>query len=189
MKRFEKWFEQTLWQSRFLLSVAVIASTALWLMMLYITTVDVIFLFDLLAGYASPSLSVEDRTALRLTIIQNIVGVVDGYLITSALFIFSLGFYEVFVSQIDFEEKTYLTNTLLEINTFDGIKNLLARMIMLILMVKLLQQALRVKYDEPLDLLYLGLGVLFVGAAIYLGHLAHKSLNAEPSHSQHTDAN
>ncbi|HKL88459.1 MAG TPA: YqhA family protein [Salinibacter sp.] len=179
MNRLEKLLEQTLWQSRFLLSVAVIASTALWLIMLYITTVDVVFLFDLLANYASPSLSVEDRTALRLSIIQNIVGVVDGYLITAALFIFSLGFYEVFVSQIDIKEKTYLTNTLFEINTFDGIKNLLARMIMLILMVKLLQQALRLKYNEPLDLLYLGLGVLFVGAGIYLGHLSHKHASAD----------
>jgi len=107
------------------------------------------------------------------------VGVVDGYLITAALFIFSLGFYEVFVSQIDIKEKTYLTNTLFEINTFDGIKNLLARMIMLILMVKLLQQALRLKYNEPLDLLYLGLGVLFVGAGIYLGHLSHKHASAD----------
>ena len=120
MNRLEKLLEQTLWQSRFLLSVAVIASTTLWLIMLYITTVDVVFLFDLLANYASPSLSVEDRTALRLSIIQNIVGVVDGYLITAALFIFSLGFYEVFVSQIDIKEKTYLTNTLFEINTFDA---------------------------------------------------------------------
>jgi hypothetical protein len=40
----------------------------------------------------------------------------------------------------------------------------------LMLVIKFFQQALRQKYASPLDLLYLAIGVLLIGGALYLTH-------------------
>jgi uncharacterized membrane protein YqhA len=41
---------------------------------------------------------------------------------------------------------------------------------LLILVVKFFQQALRLKYESPLDLLQLALGIVLVAGALFLGH-------------------
>ena len=163
-------FEAALWQSRFLTLIAVIASFAMWLLMLFITTVDTFFLVERVPGYLSPELGVEARTDFRAQMISGVVSVIDGYLIASALFIFSVGLYRQFISNLRQAEDTDVGRRILDTNSFDALKGRLARVIVLILVVKFLQQALGLDYTTTLDLLLLGFGILTIGGAIYLSH-------------------
>ena len=43
--------------------------------------------------------------------------------------------------------------------------------ILLILAVKFLQQALKLKYESTTDLLFLALGIVLIGGSIYISHL------------------
>ncbi len=163
-------FEAALWQSRVLTLVAVIASFFMWLLMLFITTVDAFYLTLRVSGYVDASLDLEARTDFRAQMISGVVGVIDGYLIASALFIFTLGLYRQFIGNVRSAEGTEVASRILDINSFEGLKGRLARVIVLILVVKFLQQALGLDYDTTLDLLLLSLGILAMGGAIYLSH-------------------
>ena len=171
VKRGEVWFEGLLWASRLMVLVAVVASLVLAFGAFYIATVDVVYLLGTLPAYARVGLGDETRLALRADAIQNIVKAVDGYLIGAIMIIFGLGLYELFVSKIDIVEKSELGARLLRIHSIDELKNRLAKIILLVLVVKFFQQALDTKYGSPLDLLYLALGTLLVGAALYVSSL------------------
>lgn len=163
-------FEAALWQSRVLTLIAVITSFAMWLFMLFITTVDAFFLILSVTSYVDPALDLAARTDLRAQMISSVVSVIDGYLIASALFIFTAGLYRQFIGNVRIAEGTEVASRILDTNSFEGLKGRLARVIVLILVVKFLQQALALEYDTTLDLIMLGFGILTIGGAIYLSH-------------------
>jgi uncharacterized membrane protein YqhA len=171
VKFIERIFETILWNSRLIIIVAVIASILVALAMLVMTTVDVLFLLGRVLTYVNPALSVEGRDVLQLQILGDIVTAIDGYLLAAVLIIFGLGLYELFINKIDQAEGSDLARRLLLINNLDDLKDRLARVILLILVVKFLEQALKIKYTNTQDLLFLALGILMIGGAIFLSHL------------------
>jgi uncharacterized membrane protein YqhA len=96
-----------------------------------------------------------------------VVEVVDGYLVATIMFIFSLGLYELFVSRIDAAEGSEFAQRVLLIRSLDDLKDRLAKLVLLILVVKFFEHALILKYTGPLDLLQLAGGVLLVSLALY----------------------
>jgi uncharacterized membrane protein YqhA len=52
------------------------------------------------------------------------------------------------------------------------LKSRLAKVILMILIVTLFEEALNIKIENPLDLLYLGASIALVAAALYLSHAA-----------------
>jgi len=81
--------------------------------------------------------------------------------------IFALGLYELFVGPIKAAESPTGAR-LLEIRDLDELKNRLAKVIILLLVVEFFQQALRLTFATPLDLLYLAIGILLIGGAVFL---------------------
>ena len=165
-------FERLLWQSRLLVLVAVVASLATAVGVLFIATVDVVYLIRDIARYGGVGgLDTAARTTLRVDAIGQIVDVVDLYLLAGVMIIFALGLYELFVSRIDVAEQSEFAGRLLLIRSLDDLKDRLAKVILLMLIVKFFQYALRFKYDSPLELLYLAIGIALIGGALYLtGH-------------------
>jgi len=174
MERLMRLFERTLWGSRLFIIVAILMLMLAWLVMLFISTVDVILLFGRVGGYLNLALATAERDALRTYIISTIIGVVDGYLIASALFLLSIGLYKQFVGNIDEIEGSEIANRILDVRSFEDLKVRLARVIVLILMVKFLQEGLRVSYQTPQDMLFLAIGVALISGAIFLSHIAGK---------------
>jgi uncharacterized membrane protein YqhA len=166
----ERSFERVLWSSRVIVLVPVVVSVLLSLAMVVVATVEAVRLVGAVAAFMAPGLSEATAYSLRLAIVGNVIDVVDGYLLASILLIFGMGLYELFISKIDAAEKSEVASRLLLIRSMDDLKSRLASVVLLILVVKFFQQALRLKYESPLDLLYLGLGILFVGGALFLGH-------------------
>jgi len=169
MKSLERTFERVLWQSRLLVVVAVVASAFLALGAFYMATVDVVLLLGNLLPYASPTLESSAREALRETIVTGIVKAVDGYLIAAIVLIFSLGLYELFVNKIDAnQDAARAVPRLVQVASLDDLKDRIAKLILLVLIIEFFQYALKLKYTSPLDLLYLAIGVLFIGGALFL---------------------
>ncbi|MGE0441341.1 MAG: YqhA family protein [Gemmatimonadales bacterium] len=162
----ERWFERILWSSRLVVIVAVVASLVVSVAMFYIATVDVVAIVGKVLAYSSAA----DLDYQRATIIRAVVEVVDGYLLAAIMLIFALGLYELFVSRIDAAEGSEFASRLLLIRSLDDLKDRLAKVVLLILVVKFFAYALQTTFKDPLDLLYLALGTALVAGAIRLSH-------------------
>jgi uncharacterized membrane protein YqhA len=84
------------------------------------------------------------------------------------MIIFALGLYELFIGKIEVIENSELASRLLLIRSLDDLKNRLAKVVFLILVVLYFERALEATVDSPLDLLYLAVGVFLIAAALYL---------------------
>ncbi len=170
MKALEKFFEGVLWESRFSVLFAVVASLFSSLAVFYMATVDAYYMISHLGEYASPELDVAARNALRSATITHVVEIVDGYLLATVLLIFSLGLYELFISKIDKAEECETSSNVLLITSLDDLKGRLAKVILMILIVKFFEHAISMVFATPLDLLYLAAGISLLGLALYLSH-------------------
>lgn len=166
----ERLFEGALWKSRFFVVVAVVASMVAALTMLYITTVDLWYAVLHVVHYADPGLSAEARKVLHDDTVTHIVEVVDGYLLATVMLIFALGLYELFVSDIDEARESRTSSKILVIESLDDLKTRLAKVILMILIVKLFEHAVKIELGGALELLYLGAAIALVGLALYLTH-------------------
>jgi uncharacterized membrane protein YqhA len=172
MKTVGRLFESALWNSRLVVLAAVLASLAASLAMFYVATVDTVYTVIHLASYADPGLAEEARKAIREGTVTHVVEIVDGYLLAAVLLIFALGLYELFVSKIDAAEASGSQGNVLFIRDLDDLKNRLAKVILMILVVNFFEHALVIQTASALELLYLGGGIALVGLALYLTHAA-----------------
>ncbi len=163
-------FEEALWGSRLIVLVAVVFGLLLALGAFYLATVDVFYFMGYLREYADMSLGSGAREELRAGAITAIVKAVDGYLIAAILLIFALGLYELFISKLDPAERSETIPRLLLIRTLDELKERIASLVLLVLVIEFFQRAVKLEYTTALDLLYFATGVLLVSGALYLGN-------------------
>ena len=168
MNKIEHFFEQFLWNSRLSVMAAVIASLVSSLAMFYVITVDTISMISHLLHYAS--LDTAARLTLRAETITHVVELIDGYLLATVLLIFSFGLYELFISKIDAAESSENSSKVLFINSLDDLKARLAKVVLMILIVKFFEHALTMTFATPLDLLAFAAGIALIGLALYLSH-------------------
>jgi len=166
MKAIERIFERVLWNSRLVALVAVINSIIVAFVMFYIATTDVGFLVREVVKYID--LPVNDRAHLHSSIVAHIAEIVDGYLFATILIIFALGIYELFISKIDGIEESSIANRVLLIRNLDDLKDRLAKVVFLILIVRYFQYALEAEIKGPLDLLFLAVGIALIALALFL---------------------
>jgi len=166
----ERRFEAFLWNSRLVVLVAVVASVIVSCAMFFVATIDVVELVRHLGAYADFHLAPEARMALRAATVTHVVEVVDGYLLAAIMLIFALGLYELFVSRIEAAEGSEFASRLLLIRSMDDLKNRLAKVVLLILVVKFFEYALQISIESAVELLYLALGTLLVSGALWLSH-------------------
>ena len=179
MNLLEKLFEGALWNSRFVVLTAVIGSLLAGIAIFFMATVDVIYLFQHALHYADSSLANEARKALHDSTISHVVEVVDGYLLATVMLIFSLGLYELFISDIDQAHGSRSASKILVINTLDDLKSKLAKVILMILIVTLFKEAMTMHLTTPMDLLYLGGSIALVALALYWTHASEGGHAAE----------
>ena len=166
----EKVFEGLLWRSRYVVLFAVVASMAAAIAIFYMATVDVVYLVSHILHYADPSLTPDIRKTLHDETITHVVEVVDGYLLATVMLIFGLGMYELFISDIDEAKNSKASSAILVIESLDDLKQRLAKVIIMILIVTIFELALKLKIGDTLDLLYLAGAVALIGLALYLTH-------------------
>ena len=166
--RLEAVFERLLWGSRLIMLVAVLTSVLLALGTLYLAVVDATRVIGILADYADPSLGSKEATYLRNEAVASIVRTLDGFLITSILLIFAFGIYELFIGDIAVIDRSEAALRFLAVNTLNQLKENMARLVILVLVIEFFGVALSLQYAQPLDLLYLAVGILLVSGGIFL---------------------
>jgi uncharacterized membrane protein YqhA len=166
----ESVLERVLWNSRFVVMVAVVASLLTAFAIFYTTSVDVFYTIAHLTHYHE--LGDADRATLKAQTVAHVVGSVDGFLLGAIMLIFSLGLYELFISKIDLAEGNS-SSKILMINSLDDLKDKLAKVILMILVVMFFEQAIFLKPTGPLELLYYSLAIMLVALALFLSHKAY----------------
>ena len=168
MKRFGEGFEAALWSSRFVTIVAVLASLLGALALFYVAMLDVAARLPELAHYGDRTLDAHAHDVVRLEIITSVAEFVDGCLFALVLLIFSFGIYELFIGKIDIAERSPVAPRILLIVSLDDLKERLAKVIFLILIVRYFEFAVHRPVTSSLDLLYLALGIVLIAVALYL---------------------
>jgi uncharacterized membrane protein YqhA len=190
MKLLEALFEGSLWNSRFVIFLAVLGSLFASFAIFYMATVDVVILVQHTLHYADASLTEEARKALHDSTVSHIVEVVDGYLLAVVLLIFSLGLYELFISDIDQAHGSKASSKILVISNLDDLKSRLAKVILMIMIVTLFEEALNMHIAQPIDLVYMGAAIALIALALYLTHAAdggHSSDDEEVTDIHHEE--
>jgi uncharacterized membrane protein YqhA len=90
------------------------------------------------------------------------------------MLIFGLGMYELFVSEIDEARLSKASSRILVIDSLDDLKNRLAKVIIMILIVRLFEHAVTLSVQSLLDLLYLGATIALIGLALLFTHKAEE---------------
>lgn len=172
--KLENIFQGALWNSRFVILAAVVSSLFSAFAMFYIATIDAFYMIIHLGDYASSDLTIADRNALRGETVTHVVEIIDGYLLATVLLIFAMGLYELFISPIEEAKGSETASNVLLIDSLDDLKNRLAKVILMILIVKFFEHAIAMHYKTPLDMLYLSGGIALIGLALYLTHASEK---------------
>ena len=119
---------------------------------------------------------------------EKLVSSVDVFLFALVLIIFGVGVYELFIANIDPEDKPADTRpTWLKISSVDDLKSSLGKVILMVLIVSFFKHVLEIDAEmwSPLALLYLAIGILLIAGALYL---THKSNNEESTSKSKTEA-
>jgi uncharacterized membrane protein YqhA len=188
MKLIEWLLEGSLWNSRFVILTAVLGSLFAGFAIFYMATVDVFYLVSHVVHYADAGMADEARKALHDSTVTHIVEVVDGYLLATVMLIFSLGLYELFISDINQAHGNKASSKILVINSLDDLKSRLAKVIIMILIVTLFEQALNMKLTSPIDLIYLGGSIALIALALYLTHAGEHGAAAHADEDETSDA-
>lgn len=171
MKKLERAFESALWASRFVMLGGVTFSALMALGAFYMATVDALSLPGLMRDYTALDLTAEQRSEVRAKALTLIVKSVDGYIITAILIIFSLGLYEFFISKLDVARQSPLAPRLLHVGGLEDLKERIAKLLVLVLVIEFFQRALLLRIDQALDLVYLAMGIVLIGLTLYLSKL------------------
>lgn len=162
-------FERLLVSSRWMILLVVISGILSALLMVAIGTYEVYTsMTETLLMVFGHTLNVE---AASNTIMSNIISSIDAYLIATVLLLFSVGLYELFISKIDHFDTENTRGKILEITNLDQLKEKLGKLIIMILIVSFFERAINLHIEHAVELLYIGLSILFVSLAIFVTHI------------------
>lgn len=165
----ERGFENFLWNSRFLVMLAVVPSLIGALVLFVIGTVDILtVLVDTVAYY-----TVGGVGDIHDTVVTDIIIAIDIYLIAIVLMIFGLGVYRLFVSSIQQSEEHSRSHPF-NVHSFDQLKDKITRVVILAVIIEFFRAVVDIRFETPLDAIYLAVSALALAAALYLMSLAHR---------------
>lgn len=167
----ERTFESFLLKSRYVTILAVLTSLVAALLLFVMATGDVLALAVKAAGFY---FSGGDYGEFHTKVIERVIAAVDDYLLATVLLIFALGLYELFISKIDAPGGDEARESILVVKSLDDLKDRLGKVVLMILIVTFFKSVNKVAFDEPLQILYLGAGILFVALALYFTHAGGK---------------
>ncbi len=166
MNLLEKIFEHTLWNGRLFVLLAVIFSLVASIILFVVASVDI---WGIAVSTVKMYLAHEHPPHFHEKLVGVIIGAVDLYLIAIVMLIFSFGVYELFISEIDPARKTG-SSKILQIHSLDQLKDKLAKVIVMVLIVTFFKKAMYTAYESPLDMLYFAIAILALGGALYFLH-------------------
>jgi len=170
MKWIETIFENLLWSTRFFVLLAVIFSMLGGIVLFVVASVDVYDVISQVFGVYFNHLHPEH---FHEEIVGGLIGAIDLYLMAVVLFIFGFGLYELFISEIDVA-KHGAASKILEIHSLDELKDKLAKVIVMVLVVSFFRRVLHTEYSGALEMLYFAAAILLLSVGLYYLHKGGK---------------
>jgi len=152
----EKIFEGMIWRSRFIVLLAVVFGLLGAILLFVVASLDIWHVAGYTIGHIWGHTHPEN---FHEHIVAVIIGAVDLYLIAVVMFIFSFGLYELFISDID-EAEGKNGSKLLAIHSLDQLKDKIAKVIVMVLVVSFFQRVLHTHFNTPLEMLYFALSIM-----------------------------
>jgi len=160
----ENFFEAAMWKTRFLVLLAVIFGLIGALVLFIVASIDIwgvaVYTFETIINSAHPKNFHED-------IVSGIIGAVDLYLIAIVMLIFAFGVYELFISPIDHHKDAQEDTKILSITSLDQLKDKIAKVIIMVLVVNFFQRVLHTEYKDALEMLYFALAIAALSIGLY----------------------
>ena len=175
-KRIELFIERILWESRLIIFFAVVAAVSSSILLILTGSIEVLQVFKKVAFIFG---SKEEVEYFYKFAIKHIITAVDIYLIATVLLIFGVGLYELFISKIDYIEEEKKSSKILQIHTLDQLKEKLAKVILMVLIVTFFKYALDYHYETIESLFLLSIAIFLVSLAIYMMHKGHAESSEE----------
>lgn len=179
--RLEDWFETFLFNCRFFVLFAVFGLLTASFIMFLKGSVEVI------QGIASfrPMIQFTATHDDDKSIILAFIPAIDSYLFATILLIFSMGFYELFISKIDPKSrKTESRPNWLIVRNLDDLKNLISDVVITVLIINFFKLAFTLTLTNQFDLLILGGGIFLVAATLLLTHYILDKRTSSDQHKQ-----
>jgi uncharacterized membrane protein YqhA len=166
MRFIERVFESILWKTRYVVLLAVVFSMLGGIGLFVVASVDV---WNVVSGIIATYVNHLHPENFHEMIVAGLIGAIDLYLIAIVLFIFGFGLYELFISEIDIA-KNSAASKILEINSLDQLKDKLAKVIVMVLVVNFFQHALETTYNGVQEMMFFSLSILALAVALYFLH-------------------
>ncbi len=168
----ERMFEKFLWYSRVIIIIAVICTILSSFILILIGSFEVYLVFTKIVYAFSDE---EYYVQFYKKAIGHIISAIDAYLIATVLIIFGIGLYELFISKIQEIEEDRKSSQILIVHSLDQLKEKLAKVIVMILIVTFFKHSINFIYTEYLGLLYLAIGIFLISLAIYFSAKSDKN--------------
>ena len=160
----ETLFEGGLWKSRFIVILAVIFGLLGAIVLFVIASMDIfsvaLYAFDTITNGLHPEKFHEE-------VVSGIIGAIDLYLIAVVMLLFAFGLYELFISVIDEAADEENSSKILVIHSLDQLKDKIAKVIVMVLVVSFFQKVLHASFGTPLELLYFALSITALSTGLY----------------------
>ena len=167
----ERLFEGAIWNSRFIVLLAVVFGLLGAVILFIVASMDI---WEVAVGTYQVILHIIPHPEhFHEDIVAGIIGAVDLYLIAVVMFIFSFGLYELFISDIDQAEGKN-GSKLLAIHNLDQLKDKIAKVIVMVLVVNFFQRVLHTQFATPLEMLYFALSIAALAIGLnFLSKVGH----------------
>lgn len=166
MNQFYSAFERFIWAFRLIILVAVVSSLVVAVCAVIVATTEVGHLLHGLAIFLFPQSPADKESAGN--VLTPMVRSIDSYLLAAIMLVFSFGLYELFIGKIEIAEQSPVADRLLLIRSLDDLKDRLAKMVVLMLVIEYFQHALATPVRSMQDLLILAVGIMLLGGTLYL---------------------
>jgi len=160
----EALFEGGLWRGRLIAILAVIFGMIGAISLFLIASADVWHMAVITYKYFFMHYHPD---SFHEELIGGIIGAVDVYLIAVVMFIFAFGLYELFISEIDEAMNDEKTSKILAITSLDQLKDKIAKVIVMVLVVYLFQRVLHTEFHTALEMLYFALSIVALSVGLY----------------------
>ncbi len=172
MKTLENIFETILWRGRLFIILGVIFGMIGAVVLFIVASMDIYhvaaYTFEVITSGSHPK-------DFHEKLVGDIIGAVDLYLIAVVMLLFSFGLYELFISKIDIAEKSE-SSKILQIHSLDQLKDKLAKVIVMVLIVSFFKRVLHTQYNGALEMLYFAGSIFALSVGLYF---LHKSSNSQ----------
>jgi len=160
----EKLFESLIWNSRFVVLLAVVFGLLGAIILFVIASLDIWHVA--VETFQVVTHVIPHPEHFHENVVSGIIGAVDLYLIAVVMFIFSFGLYELFISDIEAAEGKN-GSKLLAIHSLDQLKDKIAKVIVMVLVVNFFQRVIHTEFATPLEMLYFAGSITLLAAGLY----------------------